>query len=180
MKYAALLRGINVGGKNKLPMKELTELFAAAGCKKVETYIQSGNLVFEAPGVLAKRLPERISEAIADRYGYQVPVIIRSAAELGASAAGNPYLRKRVPTKELHLYFLADKPSLGAVEALDPDRSPPDEYVVVGHDIYVRAPNGVGRSKLTNVYFESKLKTICTARNWATVLRLAAMTGASR
>ena len=176
MKYAALLRGINVGGKNMLPMKALAAIFEATGCKNVETYIQSGNVVFKASSALAKRLPQRISEAIAERYGYQVPVIVRSAAELRASAAGNPYLRESIPPNQLHLYFLGEQPSTAALTGLDPDRSLPDEFVVIGHDIYVRAPNGVGRSKLTNVYFESKLKVICTARNWATVLRLAAIT----
>ncbi|MDA0204517.1 MAG: DUF1697 domain-containing protein [Acidobacteria bacterium] len=173
MKYAALLRGINVGGKNKLPMKELIELFAAAGCTDVETYIQSGNVVFKAPATLAKRVPQIITQKIAERYGYQVPLIVRSAAELAKVVDENPFLARGAAEKELHVYFLADKL---AAAALDAQRSAPDEFVLQGREIYLRLPNGMGRSKLTNAYFDSKLKTICTARNWATVLQLTALT----
>lgn len=172
MKYACLLRGINVGGKNKLPMKELAALFAAAGCTDVETYIQSGNVVFEAPVPVAKQAPGAVSEAIQQQFGYRVPLILRSAAELEKVVAGNPFLAQGAAEKELHVYFLADQPAA----ELDAKRSPPDEFVLQGREIYLRLPNGMGRSKLTNAYFDSKLKTVCTARNWATVLQLTAMT----
>lgn len=173
MKYACLLRGINVGGKNKLPMKELAALFAAAGCTDVETYIQSGNVVFEAPVPVAKQAPGAVSEAIQQQFGYRVPLILRSAAELEKVVAGNPFLAQGAAEKELHIYFLADQP---AAAELDARRSLPDEFVLQGREIYLRLPNGMGRSKLTNAYFDSKLKTVCTARNWATVLQLTAMT----
>jgi uncharacterized protein (DUF1697 family) len=173
VKYAALLRGINVGGKNKLPMKDLAELFAAAGCKNVQTYIQSGNVVFEAPASAAKRAPGAVSEAIRGKFGYQIPLIVRSAAELANVVAGNPFLARGAAEKELHVYFLADQP---AAAELDPKRSLPDEFALQGREIYLRLPNGMGRSKLTNAYFESKLRTVSTARNWATVLHLTAMT----
>lgn len=173
MKYAALLRGINVGGKNKLPMKELAALFTAAGYQNVETYIQSGNVVFEAPAALAKRLPERIREAIAERFGFHVPLTVRSGGELAKVVAGNPFLAQGAAEKELHVYFLADEP---AAAELDAKRSLPDEFVLQGREIYLRLANGMGRTKLTNAYFDSKLKTVCTARNWATVLHLTAMT----
>lgn len=173
MKYVALLRGINVGGKNKLPMKELAALFIAAGCKNVETYIQSGNVVFDAPAAVVKRLPGAVGEAIQQEFGYQVPLIVRSGTELAKVVAANPFLAQGALDKELHVYFLADKP---AVAELDAKRSPPDEFDLLGREIYLRLPNGMGRTKLTNAYFDSKLKTVCTARNWATVLHLAAMT----
>ena len=173
MKYAALLRGINVGGKNKLPMKELIELFDQAGCTDVETYIQSGNVVFQAPAALAKRVPQIISQKIAERYGYHVPLIVRSAAALAKVVDENPFLARGAADRELHVYFLADKP---VAAALDAHRSAPDEFVLQGREIYLRLPNGMGRSKLTNAYFDSKLKTVCTARNWATALQLAALT----
>lgn len=173
MRYAALLRGINVGGKNKLPMKELAALFVGAGCANVQTYIQSGNVVFDAPVALAKGLSASIQQAIAERYGYRVPLIVRSGAELAKAVEGNPFLRRGAAEKELHVYFLADKP---AAAELDAKRSAPDEFVLRGREIYLRLPNGMGRSKLTNVYFDSTLKTVCTARNWATVLQLTALT----
>ena len=173
MKYAVLLRGLNVGGKNKLPMKELAALFAAAGCRNVETYIQSGNVVFEAPASIAKQAPRAIAHAIEHRFGYRVPLILRSGRELAQVVAENPFLRQGVAEKELHVYFLADRP---AAAELDAKRSAPDEFILSGQHIYLRLPNGMGRSKLTNAYFDSKLKTVSTARNWATVLHLAAMT----
>lgn len=173
MKYAALLRGINVGGKNKLPMKELAALFKAAGYKNVETYIQSGNVVFEVPAGPVKRLPERIREAIEERFGFPVPLTVRSGDELVKIVAANPFLWQGAAEKELHVYFLAGQP---AAAELDPNHSLPDEFVLSGSEIYLRLPNGMGRSKLTNAYFDSKLKTVSTARNWATVLHLTAMT----
>lgn len=172
MKYVALLRGINVGGKNKLPMKKLAALFVAAGCKNVETYIQSGNVVFDAPVSAAKRVPRAVSAAIQEQFGFQVPMIMRSGADLAKVVAENPFLGQGAAEKELHVYFLADTP---AAAQLDVNRSPPDEFVLLGREVYLRLPNGMGRTKLTNAYFDSKLKTVCTARNWATLLHLAAM-----
>ena len=173
MKYAALLRGINVGGKNKLPMKELVAVFVEVGCKDVETYIQSGNVVFNAPAAAAKRVQGAVSEAIQKQFGFQVPLIVRSGADLAKIVAENPFLGQGATEKELHVYFLADKP---AAAELDAHRSPPDEFILRGREVYLRLPNGMGRTKLTNAYFDSKLKTVCTARNWATVLQLTAMT----
>ncbi len=175
MKHVALLRGINVGGKNKLPMKDLTELFVDAGCSRVETYIQSGNVVFEAPDVVLKGLPEAISAAILDRFRYTVPVIVRSATQMAGVVESNPFLRTEPPENQLHVYFLVETPGAAAVESLDPDRSPPDEFAVKGQEVYLRLPNGMGRTKLTNAYFDSKLDSTSTARNWKTVRQLAAM-----
>lgn len=174
-KYVALLRGINVGGKNKLPMKELTSLFDAAGCESVATYIQSGNVVFEATEACAKRVPEKVAQAITKRFGFSSPVVVRTAAELSGVARANPFLKAGADEGTLHLMFLADAPTAERVAALDPKRSPPDEFVVKGRDIYVRCPNGVARSKLTNAYFDAKLATTSTMRNWRTVLKLVEM-----
>ncbi|MCP3981788.1 MAG: DUF1697 domain-containing protein [bacterium] len=175
--HVALMRGINVGGKNKLPMKDLVTLFVDAGCTDVQTYIQSGNVVFHAPRDTLRHIPQRVSAAIADRFGYAVPVVLRSAAELRKTVRNNPFLKPGVDTKLLSVMFLADRPRPAAVAALDPDRSPPDEFAVAGREIYLCCPGGVARTKLTNQYFDSRLSTIGTARNWATVLRLSAMTG---
>ena len=175
MKHVALLRGINVGGKNRLPMKDLTELFVDASCSRVETYIQSGNVVFEAPDAVLKGLPEALSAAILERFGYKIPVIVRSAAQMAGVVESNPFLGTDTPEKKLHVYFLAETPGAAAVESLDPDRSPPDEFAVKGQEVYLRLPNGMGRTKLTNAYFDSKLDTTSTARNWKTVCQLTAM-----
>jgi uncharacterized protein (DUF1697 family) len=175
MKYAALLRGINVGGKNKIAMKDLTELFVSVGCRDVVTYIQSGNVVFSATAAALKKLPKTISERIAADFGLNVPVVIRSHEELDAMVRANPFF-KSGDEKLLHVVFLADSPGTDAIAKLDPRRSPPDQFRVAGNHIYLHMPNGMGQTKITNAWLDSKLSTISTARNWATVLKLHELT----
>lgn len=176
MKHAALLRGINVSGKNMLPMKDLAGMFVAAGCRDVATYIQSGNVVFSAPAAVLKKLSQTISQRIADDFGHKVPVIIRSHEQIAAVIRENPFLKAGEVEKSLHVVFLADLPAANAVAKLDPQRSPPDRFIVAGQDIYLHLPNGAGQSKLTNAWLDSKLSTISTARNWNTVMKLFEMT----
>ena len=176
----ALLRGINVGGKNKLLMRDLAAMFSEAGCDEVRTYIQSGNVVFRAGPALARRVPVLIGEAIAARFGYRVPVLTRTAGELAAVILANPFLGVAAEVGQLgqlHVGFLADRPEAAAVDALDPDRSPPDEFAVVGREVYSYCPQGIARTRLTTRYFESKLSTTMTARNWKTVLKLHELAG---
>lgn len=171
----ALLRGINVGGKNRLPMDDLRRIFREAGCDRVETYIQSGNVVFEAGAEAADRVADRVAEAIADEFGHDVPVVTRSRSEFEAVVEDNPFLAAGADPKLLHVAFLAEAPDEGAVEDLDLDRFPPDEFVVRGRDVFLCCPNGMARTKLTNRYFDSRLGTTSTMRNWRTVLKLVEM-----
>jgi len=173
--YVALLRGINVGGKHVLPMKHLVEIFADAKCGNVRTYIQSGNVVFAAPPKVVKALPALVAKKIEERFGFSVPVLLRSREELAQVARDNPFLKSGPPQPTLHVYFLADVPTADAVRSLDPNRSTPDRFHVSGGEIYLHMPNGMGRTKLTCAYFDSKLSTIATARNWNTVLKLLEM-----
>ncbi len=168
----ALLRGINVGGKNRLPMKKLAALFVEAGCEDVRTYIQSGNVVFRTGSAVGEEIASIISASILERYGYRVPVIVRTAGELEEIAQGNPFVRADAETEKLHVMFLAELPESAGVESLDPERSPGDEFAVLGREIYLHFPNGVARSKLTNSYFDSRLSTTSTTRNWRTVRKL--------
>jgi uncharacterized protein (DUF1697 family) len=175
--HIALLRGINVSGKNMLPMAELAKMFVAAGCGDVKTYIQSGNVVFRASDGVVSKLGGLITPQIEERFGCKVPVVLRSAAELGEVVRSNPFLKAGAAEDSLHVYFLAGMPAAGDVAGLDTGRSAPDAFAVVGREIYLRLPNGMGRTKLTNAYFDSKLKTVSTARNWRTVLKLLEMVG---
>ena len=177
--YVALMRGVNVGGKNRLPMKNLAAIFGDAGCADVVTYIQSGNVVFRATDACAARVPAAVARVVADRFAFRSPVVMRSAAELRTVARGNPYLKAGADLDALHVLFLADRPTAARVAELDPHRSPPDEFQVRGREVYFRCPNGVGRSKLTVGYFDSKLATTSTLRNWRTVLKLVEMSGAA-
>ncbi len=170
--YLALLRGINVGGKNKLAMKDLQAMFVGAGCEGVQTYIQSGNVIFKAEPEVVEGLPDRIKAEIARQLGYHTPVVLRTTGQLRAVVASNPFLKAGVAEEILHVLFLADRPTPQSVAALDPDRSPPDTFSVQGQEVYLQLPNGAGRTKLTNAYFDSKLGTISTQRNWRTVTTL--------
>jgi uncharacterized protein (DUF1697 family) len=174
MNWVALLRGINVGGKNKLAMKDLQAMFQAAGCDEVETYIQSGNVVFQRESTVG--LAAAIEATILKKLRLKVPVVLRSAKDLSRVTTGNPYLKKTAP-EQLHVVFLADAPSREAAAKLDPARSPGDEYQLVGREIFLRLPNGMGRTRLSNDYFDRTLATLSTARNWRTVMTLAEMAG---
>ena len=173
--HVALLRGVNVGGKNKLPMEDLRAMFTLAGCEAVRTYIQSGNVVFKAGAELATRISTLIASGIEERFGYRVPVMARALEELRDVVKANPFLGTVDDPKTLHVAFLAATPESDRVALLDRDRSPPDTFRVRGREIFLHCPNGLGRTRLTNNYFDSKLATTSTVRNWRTVLTLLTM-----
>ncbi len=173
--HIALVRGVNVGGKNKLPMADLRAIFAIAGCEAVETYIQSRNVVFEAEAALAARVPTLIASGIEERFGYRVPVVVRALNELRDVVTANPFLDSVDDTKTLHVAFLPETPDGDRVALLNPDRSPPDAFTVRGSEIFLHCPDGLARTKLTNSYFDSKLAATSTVRNWRTVLTLLTM-----
>ena len=168
------LCGINVGGKNKLPMAKLVALFEELGCEDVQTYIQSGNVVFEASARLAKTLPAQVSTELGERLGLAVPVQLRSARELRRALRTHPLVTGGVEVSSLHVMFLADRPSAARIKKLDPDRSPGDRFTVIGREIYLCCPNGIARTKLTNAYFDTALRTVCTIRNWRSAQKLLA------
>ncbi len=166
----ALLRGINVGGKNKLPMKQLAAMFREAGCEDVQTYIQSGNVLFRADPSLAEGIPSLISDEIFNTFGYQIPVVTRTVRELQEIVQANPF----TPAEEnkLLIFFLTDFPDPEHIAALDPNHSPGDEFAVLGREVFAHYPNGVAGSKLTNSYIDSRLSTTSTGRNLRTVKKL--------
>ena len=168
--YAALLRAVNVGGR-KVPMQDLKALFEDQGHEHVVTYIQSGNVVFDGRGKAAT-LAQQLSDAIEQAFGLKTPVVLRTKAQLEQVLNTNPYAKPGVVGNQLHVVFLGDKPTAKAIATLDPDRSPPDEFTVVGKEVFILAPNGVGSSKLTIDWFEKRLGTFGTNRNWNTVNKL--------
>jgi uncharacterized protein (DUF1697 family) len=169
--WVCLLRGINVGGK-KVAMKALKELLEGLGHEDVTTYIQSGNVVFGSDGGDAEALSAAIEKAIGAQMGLDVTVLLRSPAELAAVVAANPF-----PGVEdrLHVTFLAEEPARSKVDAVDPDGYPPDAFAVVGREVYLHCPDGYGRSKLGNSFWERKLGVAATTRNWRTVTKLLEM-----
>jgi uncharacterized protein (DUF1697 family) len=157
-------------------MKDLAAIFEETGAAHVRTYIQSGNVVYRASAALARRIPTVVEAAIAERFGFDAPVVTRTATELAAVVRANPYPEEAEENpKSVHVGFLRDEPAARAVAALDPNRSPPDTFVVKGREIYCHFPNGMGKSKLTNPWLDSRLGTVSTMRNWRTVTTLEEM-----
>lgn len=176
-RHIALLRGINVGGHNKIPMKALQALCQALGHTDVVTYIQSGNVVFDDPSSDGEALAVALQRGIVQTFGLDIAVQLRSAEAMAAVMAGNPFLAKGLEPSRLHVVFLAEVPTAAAVAALDPQRSPADAFAVVDRQVYLHLPNGAAETKLTIDYFERKLGTRATARNWLTVAKLGDMAG---
>jgi uncharacterized protein (DUF1697 family) len=139
----------------------------------VVTYIQSGNVVFRASDKTVSGLGGAIAKEIERRFGIRVPVVLRTAAEINAVIQRNQFLKAGAGEETLHVCFLADLPGKDLVAGLDAGRSAPDAFAVVGREIYMQLVNGAAKTKLTNAYFDSKLKTVSTMRNWRTVLKLA-------
>jgi uncharacterized protein (DUF1697 family) len=172
-RHVALLRGINVAGKNLIPMPRLAAAFEAAGGSRVETFIQSGNVVFDGSASVMNSLAARVSRQLGAEFDYRVPIVLRSALELQAVVRDNPFLAAGADVATLHVMFLSDAPARERAAGLDPERSPGDRWQLRGRELYLCLPNGVGRSKLSNAYFDSKLGVTSTGRNWRTVLKLA-------
>jgi uncharacterized protein (DUF1697 family) len=167
-RYAALLRGINVGGRTRVAMADLRALFADLGYDDARTYLQSGNVVFTGPA-RAGGLAGRIEHGLETQLGVGVPVLLRTADELATVVEANPFVRRKAPSQALHVTFLASAASRARVEALEPPQGSTDEMAISGREVYVLCRNGYGRTKLTNAWLEKQLATVATTRNWKTV-----------
>jgi uncharacterized protein (DUF1697 family) len=174
--FAALLRGINVGGRNRLPMGALRASLAENGFEDVVTYVQSGNVVFRTRESDPRKVAAHVERQIAESFGLEVSVLVRTHEELAGIAHANPFLADESDPKRLHVVFLDGEPRADALASLDPDRSPPDRFAARGREIYLHLPNGAGRTKLTLDYFERRLGVRGTGRNWNTLLELISLT----
>ena len=176
----SILRGINVSGHRKIPMQELKALYSELNLKNITTYIQSGNVVFSGGKINPEALAKKIEKKIFERYNFEVPVIVRTIVEIQSILNGNPFLKeKNIEMDKLHVTFLADHPGKDNLEKLKSYNYEPDRFIVVGREIYLYCPGGYGNTKLSNNFFESKLKVTATTRNWRTVnelLRIAVAT----
>jgi uncharacterized protein (DUF1697 family) len=169
--YISLLRGINVSGQKKIKMADLKALYQALGLDNVKTYIQSGNVVFES-GEASLVLSQKIHEAIEENYGFSVPIEIRSLNDWQAIVAGNPFTPDNKESKYFHVTLLGEIPDEQLVHEVDKLDFGSDEYHVLGNVVYLYCPNGYGRTKLNNNFWERKLKVTATTRNWKTVNKL--------
>jgi uncharacterized protein (DUF1697 family) len=178
-RYVALLRGVNVGG-NTLPMERLRGTCAELGLRNARTYVQSGNLVFEAAG-LAERWAKVLEQALAGKSRLPVTVLVRSGAEMAALVARNPFLQQKgVDPARLYVTFLKDVPAKTALTVLKALDAGPDRLSHAGREVYLRCPAGYGRSKLSNNVLEKVLGVAATTRNWRTVTTLAEMAATPR
>lgn len=160
----ALLRGINVVGNNKLPMKELSALLTQMGLREVQTYIQSGNVVFRCEQKNKAALAAKISSAIEAQHGFAPRVLLLDAAELREAIAGNPFPEATTDPKALHLFFLADAPQHPDLKSLEAIRADSERYKQAGKVFYLHTPDGFGTSKLA-ARVEKLLGVPATARN---------------
>lgn len=173
--YIALLRGINVTGRNKVPMSELKELAAGLGWTDVATYIQSGNVVFRARGAPAK-LEDALEKAIAKHFELAIPVIVRAAKDWPGYVAGNPFADacKTAPNRVM-LGLSKSTPLEGAAGALRERATAGEQVKLVGDALWINFPEGVARSKLTPALLDRLVGSPVTMRNWNTVQKLAEM-----
>jgi uncharacterized protein (DUF1697 family) len=167
-----MLRGINVSGHKKIKMEDLQALFVALGHSDVSTYIQSGNIIFTSPADSPSHLARAIEERIAQDLGFAVTVLLRTKDELAQVIASNPFLRQGTDPAKLHVTFLADAPDPELVRRADEYNAEPDEFRVLGREIYLHCPQGYGRTKVNNAFWERRLGVVATTRNWNTVTRL--------
>jgi len=176
MKYIAILRGINVGGKRRILMKNLVTLFKDSGFSNVRTYIQSGNVLFDCRGTHSLGdIEQRIEDIIYERYGFSVPVIVRTSNEWENIIRSNYFIEKGVPIEHCHLTFLKSKPSVELSNALNIAMFLPDEAVIIDNHVFVKCSAKYSDSKLTNDFFEKKLKVQATTRNWKTIEAISKM-----
>jgi uncharacterized protein (DUF1697 family) len=176
MTSIALLRGINVGGKNTVRMAELVSLLQSLHFANVRSYLQSGNFVFDHGRAGPSALSDGIEQAISQKFGFDVKVIVRTAEELRSLISGNPLLdMPEIDREKLHVTFLKDTPVKPDISYFEAIKEPKERLRIKGKEVFLYCPNGYGRSKLTNQAFEKKQGVAATTRNWKTVNALAEM-----
>lgn len=175
--FISILRGINVSGQKKILMADLKSLFESLKFSDVNTYIQSGNVSFKTNEKVSDiELAEKIEKAIYKKYSFEVPVIIRNGDELKKLTASNPFLKEKdIDIKKLHVTFLSHMPGNAEINSIAGVDYSPDRFVIAGKEIYLHTPEGYGETKLSNNFFEKKLKVKATTRNWNTVNKLLEM-----
>ena len=167
----SMLRGINVSGQKIIKMEALKNLYASLNFKNVKTYIQSGNVIFECRETSPEILKKKIENKIKEKFGFDVVVFIRTKKELQKIIENNPFKNE----DGLYVTFLTSVPSFVPTEEINKIKSSSEKFVVSGKEIYFFCPNGYGKTKLSNNFFEKKLKVSATTRNWKTVNVLSGM-----
>ena len=168
--YISILRGINVSGQKKIKMEALKALYESLGLKNIIVYIQSGNVIFESKETDIKKLTIKIEKRIKTSFGFDVVVFIKSKNDLQKIFSKNPFTKK--DPKSIYITFLSDIPENIPTEEINRVKDKSEEFVFLGKEIFLFCPNGYGRTKLSNNFFEGKLKLSATTRNWNTINKL--------
>lgn len=172
-RFISLLRGINVSGQRKIRMAELKDAYEALDLTNVTTYVQSGNVVFDGTMRSASEVVEMLEAQIQSRFGFDVTVMVRTAAELERIVKRNPFsVQAGTDPAKVHVTFLVSRPSTATVKTVADVDTRGDELAVAGAEIFLHCPGGYGKTKLNNAFFERKLRMPATTRNWKTVLAL--------
>jgi uncharacterized protein (DUF1697 family) len=174
--WVALLRGINLGSRNAVPMAGLREVFEAAGCSAVSTYIRSGNVLFRKRARDRSDLTEQLEEDVAEAFGVSAIVVLRTFQEIAGIAGSHPF---GSDTSHSLVAFLAEKPAQKNVRELAKLDVAPDRFHALGSEVYLHYPNGIQGARLSAAVLERRLGVRATVRNWRTVKRLAAMAEAA-
>lgn len=171
--FVALLRGINVGGHNRLPMATLRQILETLDCHEVQTYIQSGNVVFDSKRQ-ASSLSKNMAAAIKESCGFEPQILVLEKTDFEQAARDNPFPVKDPDAKTLHMGFLETTPNSPDLEGLKLLASPSERFRLIGKVFYLHAPDGIGRSKLA-AKSEKLIGVPMTDRNWNTVGKILSM-----
>ncbi|MBD0823812.1 DUF1697 domain-containing protein [Aestuariibaculum marinum] len=175
--FIALLRGINVSGQKKIPMAELRTLLSNAGFTGVQTYIQSGNVVFRSDVKDEKSISETISKAILKQFGFDVSVLVKTLEDFQAVFEASPFSEEAL--KKSYFMLLFDKPKLELAEQIMQLSTSEEQFTITENCVYFYSANGYGKTKFNNNFFERKLNIIATARNYNTMVKLLSLSAES-
>jgi uncharacterized protein (DUF1697 family) len=168
--YIAMLRGVNVSGQKLVRMERLRESCTALGFRSIETYVQSGNIVFLDGRKSPSSLSKSIGQAILRDLGFDVPVLVRTSREMRDLIEGNPFLKERdIDRSKLYVTFLLEAAPKSVLKNLERLSGEADRFYIGRQEIYLYCPGGYGRTKLSNTAFERALSVRATTRNWKTV-----------
>ena len=171
-KYVAFLRGINVGGKNKIKMETLGEVISALGFQNVKTYINSGNVIFETAEADDRKIAEKIERAIENEFGLKIKTMTRTISEIKEIVENNPFSGQFESDKDLHVFFLDEEIPTEKRELLLSNNNENEQYFVRNREIFCLLRVSVLDSLMGKDYIGKKLKISATARNWRTINKI--------
>ncbi|MDP4208758.1 MAG: DUF1697 domain-containing protein [Bacteroidota bacterium] len=173
MTYISILRGINVSGQKIIAMDALRKMYEYLGFRNVQTYIQSGNVIFQDDRYESYELTTKISNQILNQFGFQVPVIVLTVETLERIITNNPFKNEQSKdARYLHVTFLASRPVMVDCVDILMRKSDDEDVAITEEALYLYCPNGYGKTKLTNSFIEAKLNVVATTRNWKTTNEL--------